>query len=123
MFNLTNNERVSRGLAPFKWHMGLAFVARGHSEDMAANNFMDHTGSDGASPFERISRAGISWSYAAENVAAGFQTPEAVVAGWMSSEGHRNNILNSGLTHLGTGYVYNPGSYYRHYWTQVFIKP
>ena len=123
VFKLTNIERVNRGLAPFEWHTVLASVARGHSEDMADNNFMDHTGSDGSSPFDRMSRAGILYSSAAENVAAGYQTPEDVVAGWMASEGHRNNILNSGLTHLGVGYAYNSGSYYRHYWTQAFIKP
>ena len=123
VFRLTNNERESLGIAPLQWHSSLASVARSHSEDMARNNFMSHTGSDGSSPFDRMSRAGISFSTAAENVAAGYQTPESVVAGWMSSPGHRNNILNSGLTHLGVGYVYNSGSYYRHYWTQAFIKP
>ena len=123
VFRLTNNERVNNGLAPFEWHSVLASVARGHSVDMASNNFMDHTGSDGSSPFDRMSRAGISYSWAAENVAAGYQTPEAVVAGWMSSAGHRSNILNPNLTHLGVGYAYNSGSYYRHYWTQAFIKP
>ena len=123
VFNLTNIERVNNGLAPFEWHIGLAFVARGHSEDMAANNFMSHTGTDGSSPFERMTRAGISYSSAAENVAAGYSTPEAVVAGWMNSAGHRGNILNPNLTHLGVGYAYNSGSFYRHYWTQAFIRP
>jgi uncharacterized protein YkwD len=28
-------------------------------------------------------------------------------SGWMGSEGHRNNILNSSFTHLGVGYVWD----------------
>lgn len=37
---------------------------------------------------------------AAENIAWGYRTPEAVVEGWMNSEGHRFNILYPDFTHL-----------------------
>ena len=63
-----------------------------------------------------LSRFGISYRTAGENIAMGQTTPEAVVNGWMNSEGHRANILNSSYTQIGVGYAANG-----HYWTQLFI--
>ena len=40
--------------------------------------------------------------------------------GWMGSTGHRENILEAGLTDLGVGYYYLDSSYYHHYWTEDF---
>ena len=60
---------------------------------------------------------GISYRTAGENIAKGYQSPEAVVRGWMNSPGHRANILNSSYTHIGVGYVASGN-----YWTQMFIS-
>jgi uncharacterized protein YkwD len=95
-------------------------AAEGHSQDMAANNFFSHTGSDGSSPGDRISRQGYSWTTYAENIGAGYTSPAAVVQGWMNSSGHRDNILNSNVQHVGVGFVYYPSSDWVYYWTAVF---
>jgi uncharacterized protein YkwD len=54
-------------------------------------------------------------------------TPEAVVAGWMNSPGHRANILKPELKEIGVGYYFladDTGKVnYHHYWTQVFATP
>ncbi len=39
-------------------------------------------------------------------------TPEAVVAGWMASPGHRANILSPNFTEIGVGLVSGAGKYY-----------
>ncbi len=98
--------------------------ARKHSKDMGVNNFMSHTGSNGSTPWQRINNAGYIYASAAENVAAGYSSPTAVVSGWMTSAGHCTNIMNPNLKHLGTGYYYNGASTstYKHYWTQNFGK-
>ena len=62
---------------------------------------------------------GISYRYAAENIAKGYQTPAAVVNGWMNSEGHRKNMLGD-FQMLGVGAAYNAGSAYGFYFTQDF---
>jgi uncharacterized protein YkwD len=59
---------------------------------------------------------GISYRCAGENIAMGYQTPDAVVEAWIDSEGHRENILNENFTQIGVGYV-SDGKY----WTQEFI--
>ncbi|MDJ0690009.1 MAG: CAP domain-containing protein [Xenococcaceae cyanobacterium MO_188.B32] len=70
---------------------------------------------------------GYQYSTAAENIAAGYQTPEAVVEAWMGSAGHRANILNPDLTEIGVGYEYlanDTGSVnYNSYWTTTFGTP
>ncbi|MFY0522238.1 CAP domain-containing protein [Archangium gephyra] len=98
----------------------LRCAARKHSKDMAVNNFFSHTGSNGSTPWQRITSAGYTYRTAAENVAAGQSTPGAVVNGWMASTGHCNNIMNPALKHLGVGYYYQSTSTYKHYWTQDF---
>ncbi len=122
VFTLANAEREAAGLTPFVWSDDLANIALAHSKDMNDRRFMSHTNPDGLSPFDRIRRYGLKYSGAAENIAAGQKTPEEVMQSWMSSEGHRANILNPGLKQLGVGFYEGNGPY-RTYWTQVFLTP
>jgi uncharacterized protein YkwD len=91
-----------------------------HSQDMATNNYFEHTSLDGRSPFQRMTDAGYRYSTAAENIGAGYSTPAAVVEGWMNSSGHRANILNCSLRQIGVGCATSTSSKYRTYWTQAF---
>ena len=120
VFNLINAERAKKGIAPLTRNTKLDAAALRHSKDMACNNFVDHTGSDGSSPWERMEQAGYNWTNAAENIAAGYSTPASVVAGWMNSSGHKANILNPNLEDIGIGYAYKNGTKYGHYWTTNF---
>jgi uncharacterized protein YkwD len=125
--DLVNQERAKVGCAPLAMNTALNNAALGHSEDMARNDFFDHTGSDDSSPWERMTRAGYLWSLAGENIAAGYASPEDVVSGWMGSAGHRANILDCSFRDIGVGYVYlanDTGQVnYHHYWTQDFGAP
>lgn len=125
--DLTNEERVEAGCAPLSVNVQLVNAAQRHSEDMAFNDFFSHTGSDGSLPWDRMEAAGYEWQEAGENIAAGYQTPESVVSGWMASAGHRANILRCSYQDIGVGYVYledDTGAVnYHHYWTQVFGRP
>jgi len=102
--------------APLKIERRLTAAADAHSQDMVDHGFMSHTGSDGSSVVDRLERHGYSWSALAENVAAGFPTPESVVAAWLGSPGHCANIMNAVYTELGTG---SEGVF----WTLVFARP
>ncbi|MBJ8027894.1 CAP domain-containing protein [Bacillus cereus group sp. N21] len=113
---LTNAERAKQGLPALKVDAELSKVARAKSEDMQKNNYFDHNSPTYGSPFDMMKKFGISYKSAGENIAQGQRTPEEVVQAWMNSEGHRANILNSGYTHIGVGYVESGN-----YWTQQFI--
>jgi uncharacterized protein YkwD len=123
VLDLVNTERAKVGCPALVANATLAQVARAHSQDMAAHGYFDHNGLDGSTPFTRMTAAGYRYSAAAENIAAGYATPEAVMTGWMNSAGHRANILNCGLTEIGIGYAYLASSPYGSYWTQDFGTP
>ncbi|MFD8251460.1 CAP domain-containing protein [Streptomyces werraensis] len=110
---LVNQERAEAGCAPVTADSTLNTAAQRHSEDMASTGTMSHTGSDGSDPGERLTRAGYAWSTYGENVAYGYSTPEQVMQGWMTSPGHKANILNCSFKEIGVGLS---GTY----WTQDF---
>ena len=116
VIELTNAERAKAGLAALQWDTKLMQSARLKSDDMAKNNYFDHTSPTYGSPFDQMKSLGISYKSAGENIAQGQRTPEEVVQAWMDSPGHRANIMNSSYTHIGVGYSANGN-----YWTQQFI--
>ncbi len=115
-----NAERANLGLPPLALSDELTQAARRHSRDMASNNFFSHTGSDGSAPWERMTGACYDWATAGENIAAGYTSPDAVMAGWMASAGHRTNILNANFRDIGVGYTYGANSTFGRYWTVDF---
>nr|WP_131748502.1 CAP domain-containing protein [Frankia sp. Cppng1_Ct_nod] len=118
---LTNAERAKVGARPLTPDACLTLAAQLHSEDMAANSYMDHVGLDGRTMSDRATAAGYRYRMLGENVAAGQQSPAEVVAGWMNSPGHRKNILNGEFTQIGVGCA--RGGSYGTYWTQLFGTP
>jgi uncharacterized YkwD family protein/spore coat assembly protein SafA len=116
VIRLVNEIRVQNGLNPLTADWELSRVARYKSQDMKDNNYFSHTSPIYGSPFTMMKNFGISYRSAAENIAKGQRTPQAVVNGWMNSSGHRANILNAIYKKIGVGYV--PSG---HYWTQMFI--
>ncbi|MEV6180302.1 CAP domain-containing protein [Streptomyces sp. NPDC052015] len=112
---LVNSERSKAGCSAVTLNAKLSQAAQAHSADMASHKNMSHTGSDGSDAGERITRAGYNWRTYGENVAYGYSTPEKVMAGWMSSPGHKRNILNCTFKEIGVGLA-QPGNY----WTQNF---
>ncbi|PZM94839.1 MAG: hypothetical protein DIU79_08820, partial [Actinobacteria bacterium] len=114
---LVNQERAAAGCPAVTAQPQLTEAARRHSEDQAARGTLSHTGSDGSTPWERAERLGYQGAIG-ENVAAGYRTAEAVMAGWMDSPGHRANILNCQARAIGVGVAAAADGTL--YWTQMF---
>ena len=115
--DLVNEEREERGLDPLELDEDLSEVAQEKSEDMSENDYFSHESPSYGSPFDMMDEFGIDYTRAAENIAMGQQTSEQVMDGWMDSDGHRENILDPELTHIGVGYEEDGN-----YWTQMFIS-
>ncbi|GIV65344.1 MAG: hypothetical protein KatS3mg046_604 [Bellilinea sp.] len=119
---LVNEERNKQNLPPLKWNLDLGYAARYHARDMAEDGYFNHDSYDGrqmiCSWSTRIGKFYSGWSSLAENIAAGYTTPENVISGWMNSSGHRANILSASTREIGVGYW--AGGSYRHYWVQDF---
>jgi len=123
MVALTNVERNQAGLAPFAASPLLMQAAQIHAEQMASLGQMAHQlpGARYPSPQDRLAAVGYVWQAYAENVAYGQGSPSSAIGSWMGSSGHRANILNAGLTELGTGVA--QGADGRPYYVQVFARP
>ncbi len=90
------------------WNDKIAAAALVHSDDMATNNFLSHTGSDGSSPGGRLTLAGYNWTTYGENIAVGYSSVSAVVQGWLASEGHCKNIMNPAFSEIGISSAAGP---------------
>lgn len=101
----------------------LAVAARAHAKDMAARREISHSGSDGSTPDERVSRTGYAWKAVGENVASGQLSAREVVDGWLSSPHHCENIMDADFTQMAVAYVVGPKNETGIYWAQVFARP
>jgi hypothetical protein len=112
ILELVNQERRNRGLAAVRVDDTLRTIARNHDDDMLARGFFGHVNPSGEGPSERIERQhrrliGVTGENVWES-SGKFASEHADLAGeimraWMSSPGHRENILREEYTHLGAG--------------------
>ncbi|MBI2009854.1 MAG: CvpA family protein [Candidatus Chisholmbacteria bacterium] len=118
IFRLVNQERGERGLRALTWEGAAVGVARGHSEDMARRGYFSHVSPEGKTVGDRLTKAGVDFSLAGENLALA-PTVELVHEGLMASEGHRENILAPDYRRGAIG-VIDTGVYGKMV-TQVFL--
>ncbi|MFM7335856.1 MAG: CAP domain-containing protein [Tabrizicola sp.] len=126
-----NAARAKAGCGPLRTNPKLMAAARSHARAMAEQNFFAHVGKDGSRFSSRIHRQGYSYRSAAENIAAGHKSAGDVVRGWLTSAGHRKNILNCQMKETGIAVVYQADdrplrgnrAALRYYWVQIFADP
>ncbi len=119
---LINQHRKQARLAPVSVHPVLTSCAQQYSEVQASLGAISHTGPDGSTPGQRLTRCGYRWSAYGENLAAGYLDAEQVVNAWMNSPGHRRNILNRKVREIGLGYTHradDPSQYFDYYVMEV----
>ena len=112
---LVNDKREANGLKPLEISADLSAKARFKAEDMKNNNYFSHTSPVYGSPFAMMQSLGITYRSAAENIAMGYRTAQAVVDAWMASPSHRANILSTRYDTMGIGFTDG-------YWAQWFIR-
>ncbi len=133
VLRLLNAERQKAGLAPLSSSRALNVASYTHSLDMTTRDYFNHNtqaplpaGQSGPTPVDRMRDANYpfptsGWA-AGENIAWGHATASAVVSAWMSSQAHKDNILNPLFTQVGIGFASNPASYYWNVWTTDFAN-
>ena len=125
LLNLINQERANQGLNQLVFDPLLIETARVHSLDMACENYFNHIGSDGSSPFKRIGASGYPYEAAGENIYAGsgpYNCAQEAFKAWMKSPAHQEVMLNENFEEIGIGYVFNAESTYGGYFTAVFAS-
>lgn len=119
----TNTARRRNGLPAFATNPRLMEAARIHAQQMAAYQRSDHTiaGAQYPTMQSRLDAVGYRYANAAENVAWNQRDAASVVNTWMSSSGHRANILDPELTEIGAAMARSARG--EPYWIQVFGRP
>ena len=120
--NMINSERSRVGLSPLTLNSTLAAAAQAHAVDMACNNNISHTSSDGTSMYARILASGYVPSYT-EEIIYGGGGPEAAFTWWKGSPPHINAILSTSSTEMGVGYVYFSNGGYGDFFVVDFGSP
>ena len=123
--DLINADRKINGLPSLKVNLALAQVARRHATDMLQRDYFSHQNLEGDSPFDRMKKAGISYTVAGENLYKGLNDPigQDVVIGeqfLMGSPGHKRNILHRDFTEVGVGVVRDDNGWI--YLVQCYIR-
>ncbi|MBR2773519.1 MAG: hypothetical protein IKD73_00845 [Selenomonadaceae bacterium] len=115
VLNLVNAERARVGVAPLRLADDLQEESAIRAREIVQS--FSHTRPDGSDCFTVMRNRGRTCG---ENIAAGHASAVETVEQWMSSDGHRENILNPNFRELGVGYAYEDYSTYHHYWVQLF---
>lgn len=99
-----NDARFQNGIAPLIFNEQLQQAAQAHTEDMARNARLSHTGSNGSQFWERIQATGYRVTSGAENVLSRPDVnPQAAFMQWYESPPHRQNLLNAAYAEAGIG--------------------
>jgi hypothetical protein len=105
IIQLTNQERASLGLNTLRSNSKLSAAALAKANNMFQEQYWDHFGPNGETPWQFISQAGYSYVYAGENLAKGFRTAEGVHEAWMASPTHKENIVSRNYQDIGVAVV------------------
>lgn len=124
---LVNLEREARGLAPVALNPLLTKSAQFHARYMADNDCFDHRCPDEPDLVVRAGNAGYEFRMISENIASAMNDPAEAVRSWMTSEGHRENMLDPDMREIGVGFVLlnedGGKQRSRQYWVQNFGAP
>jgi uncharacterized protein YkwD len=115
-----NDLRARKKLKPVKLNTDLSTAALAHVRDVSKHDSMDHTGSDGSSPWDRAARSGYTPVRIGESVIAGTKyLSDADVYTVLSSK-HKDLLLSSNFTEVGVAKVVDPKSTHKVYWVVLF---
>lgn len=118
---LINNHRAANGRAALALQNQLGRAAELHSQDQAAGNFSNHTGSNGSTPDQRIAAAGYAYSWWGENIYFGGPSASEAFTWWRNSTDHNNNMLSTNFTQFGIARAQSSAGVW--YWTTTFGRP
>jgi len=101
IFKLTNDARAKHGLAPLTYSQSLEQAAIAKTQDMVTQEYFDHIGPNGQTPWAIMDKVGYQYEYGGENLAVGFSSAEDMVQAWLDSPSHRQNLLEQNFNDIG----------------------
>lgn len=102
----TNAERARQNLPALKVNTTLNSSAQIKAEDMLRNEYFEHQSPNGTDMTDLMKQVGYNFLGIGENLAMGnFRDSQDIVAAWMNSSGHRENIMNPNYTEIGVSII------------------
>ena len=117
---LINKERVKAGLSELTIDDTMMEMAAVRAQEIAIK--YEHVRPDGSDWSTVFQEFGYKHGRIVENIYVSPDTASSAVNGWMGSPGHKANILNSDITHIGVGYYYDSRSEFYHHWVMLGAK-
>lgn len=116
---LVNQERAKNGLSALAWGTTCEGAANTRAREIVTN--YSHTRPNGSS-WSTTCPIPQTGGKSGENLNAGNAavSPRTVVASWMNSPDHRKNILDPDFKYLSVGFVFDPNTEHKTYWSQYF---
>jgi len=102
---LMNEYRADAGLPPLRIDARITRAAEDRMRDMEETGYWSHESPTGMSPFTWLAARDYTFEAAAENLASGFETARFLVASWMESHGHRDNIMSAEYEDCGVAII------------------
>ena len=120
MLSAINEYRLKRDLEAMSMFSKLQTAANVRVNDnLSLSGYISHLRPNGDNCFSILTKKKIYYLAAAENIAAGQDDVNAVMTAWHNSAGHRQNMQNGKLVHIGCGY--GTGGDFGTYWVQLFV--
>jgi uncharacterized protein YkwD len=108
---------------PLQLSSTLYSAASEHVVDMARHDYFEHVDLSGHSPADRVRATGYRYKLVGENIAYGPASADEVVAGWLHSPGHCENIMDPRFVEMGLAYAPGQGTRRGLYWDQELAAP
>lgn len=119
--SMISGYRKNNGLGAVTIDPQLTKMAAEQANAMASRDKLDHDVGRGFT--QRVAGSGYDAKAAYENIGAGYHTLAEAFSGWRSSPGHRANMLQRNVTHIGIAAAYAPRSKYKVFWALVLASP
>jgi len=113
---MLNEVRADNGANPVTYDARLGAAAQGHANDMLANSFFSHRGSNGSTVGERATAQQYNWNLIGENIGRGQSDEAEILQGWVDSPDHQANNIDPRFEDFGLA---RAGSGNNQYWVLV----
>lgn len=108
LLSASNLSRSENQVTNLTLNPDLEEAAQTKAENMVRGNYWNHNTPDGKTPWDFIAASGYQYQAAGENLAYGFNSPDAIIDAWMHSPEHRANLLSTTYTEVGFGVAQSP---------------
>lgn len=119
--NYINDIRQAYGKTTLSLDNNLCDIADTRARELVGSMNAKHIRPDGRQWYTILNDYSIGYICAGENIASGFNSYDDAIDGFMSSKGHKENILCDSYSRVGLGHYYDTQSQ-THYWVEIFIR-